>query len=247
MTQCDIFSRSALLVGSDAMERLAALKVILFGIGGVGSWAAESLVRSGVGHLTIVDADVVAPSNINRQLPALVSTVGRPKVEVMREHLLDINPQADIVAIHDFYNADTAPGFDLDSYDYVIDAIDSLSDKARLILDATASRARLFSSMGAALKMDPLKISVAEFWKVEGCPLAAALRRRFRKSGVMPRRKFKCVYSPELLANHPEAAEGVTDVAMTYGKVATNGAMMHITASFGLILASLVIRSAIEK
>ncbi len=247
MTHSEIFSRTALLTGSDGLNRISDAKVIIFGVGGVGSWAAESLVRSGIADITLVDADTVAPSNINRQLPALVSTVGMPKVRVMRDRLLDINPEARVTAIHDFYNQTTASSFDLDSYDYVIDAIDSLSDKALLILNATSARCRLFSSMGAALKMDPLKISVAEFWKVTGCPLAAALRRRFKKSGTMPRRKFKCVYSPELLPNHPEAAEGVTDIAMTYGKVATNGAMMHITATFGLTLASLVLTSILDK
>lgn len=247
MNHSEIFSRTALLTGSEGLGRISAAKVIIFGLGGVGSWAAESLVRSGITDITLVDADTVAPSNINRQLPALVSTVGQPKVDVMRTRLLDINPEANITAIHDFYNKSTASAFDLDSYDYVIDAIDSLSDKALLILNATSSRARLFSSMGAALKMDPLKISVAEFWKVTGCPLAAALRRRFKKTGIMPRRKFKCVYSPELLLNHPEAVEGVTDIAMTYGKVATNGAMMHITATFGLTLASLVLSSILDK
>lgn len=242
MKQTEVFSRTALLTGTDGLERLQNARIIIFGLGGVGSWAAEALVRSGVGHLTIVDADTVAPSNINRQLPALHSTIGRPKVDVMLHRLLDINPQASITAIHGFYNAETAPDYNLGAYDCVIDAIDSLSDKALLILNTTATRTPLFSSMGAALKMDPLKISVAEFWKVTGCPLAAALRRKFKKSGVMPRRKFKCVYSPELLSNHPEAVQGVADVAMTFGKVATNGAMMHITATFGLQLAALAIR-----
>ncbi|MCM1519531.1 MAG: tRNA threonylcarbamoyladenosine dehydratase [Lachnoclostridium sp.] len=243
----EIFSRTAMLAGLDGFERLQSTRVIIFGLGGVGSWAAEAMIRSGIGHLTMVDADVVAPSNINRQLPALHSTIGQPKTDVMLQRLRDINPEADIVAINALYTTETADNFDLDSFDYVIDAIDSLSDKALLILRATASRARLFSSMGAALKMDPEKISVAEFWKVTGCPLAAALRRKFKKSGHLPRRKFKCVYSPELLPNHPEAAEGVNDVAMKFGKVATNGAMMHITATFGMMLASLVIRDRVSS
>lgn len=251
----DRFNRVALLTGTDAFRRLAESKVIIFGVGGVGSWTAEALVRSGVADLTIVDADTVAESNINRQLPATASTVGRVKVDVMKDRLLDINPEARIAAIHDFYNSSTQDRYDLGAYDYVIDAIDSLSDKALLILNATqavASIARLghslrfYSSMGAALKTDPSRIAVAEFWSVKGCPLAAALRRRFKKSGVFPARKFKCVYSDELVPNHPDAA-ALTDRsgAMSYGKVAVNGAFMHITAVFGLTLASLVIRDAV--
>ncbi|MDE5828899.1 MAG: tRNA threonylcarbamoyladenosine dehydratase [Duncaniella sp.] len=238
----DPLSRVALLTGEAGLDSLRSCRVILFGTGGVGAWAAEALVRSGIGHLTIVDADSVAPSNINRQLPALHSTIGQEKTGVLRSRLLDIAPEAEIVAVQGFYNASTAADFHLEEYDYVIDAIDSLADKALLILNATAAGVTLFSSMGAALKMDPLKICVAEFWKVTGCPLAAALRRRFKKSGQMPRRKFKCVYSPELLTNHPEAVDLSGETALSYGKVAVNGALMHITATFGLILASLVIR-----
>lgn len=236
-------SRVVRLVGVEPAERLQAKKVILFGIGGVGSWAAEALVRSGIARLTIVDADVVAESNINRQLPATETSVGQPKVEVLRKRLNEINPDAKIEAVEQRYTAETAGDFDLDNYDYVIDAIDSLADKALLILNATASKARLFSSMGAAMKMDPARIGVAEFWKVTGCPLAAALRRRFKKSGVFPKRKFKCVYSDELVANRgPEISD---DGAMSFGKVAFNGAMCHITATFGMYLASLVIRDVI--
>lgn len=253
----DSFNRVALLTGTEAFGTLASRRVIIFGVGGVGSWAAETLVRSGIARLTIVDADTVAASNINRQLPATSSTVGRVKVEVLKQRLLDINPDAEIEAIHDFYNAETQSRYDLSDYDYIIDAIDSLADKALLILNATAAMAEtarssrpvhFYSSMGAALKLDPSRIAVAEFWKVKGCPLAAALRRKFKKSGVFPARKFRCVYSDELVANHPDAATlADRSGAMTYGKVAVNGAFMHITAVFGITLASLVIRDAIGK
>ena len=253
----DSFNRVALLTGTEAFGTLASRRVIIFGVGGVGSWAAETLVRSGIARLTIVDADTVAASNINRQLPATSSTVGRVKVEVLKQRLLDINPDAEIEAIHDFYNAETQSRYDLSGYDYIIDAIDSLADKALLILNATAAMAEtarssrpvhFYSSMGAALKLDPSRIAVAEFWKVKGCPLAAALRRKFKKSGVFPARKFRCVYSDELVANHPDAAMlADRSGAMTYGKVAVNGAFMHITAVFGITLASLVIRDAIGK
>ena len=225
-------NRTELLVGHDAYGRIRDARVIIFGVGGVGSWCAESLVRSGVGHLTMVDPDCVDPSNLNRQLPALHSTLGRPKVEVLRSRLLDIAPGADIHAVRAFYDASNADDFALDDYDYVVDAIDSLSSKALLIMRASSSRARLYSSMGAALKSDPSLIGVAEFWKVQGCPLARALRDRFKRSGERPRRKFKCVYSPERLSNAVQQPDGA-------GRV--NGTLAHITAIFGFTLASLVV------
>ncbi len=172
-----MFDRTARLLGPEAMRRLGDVRVIVFGVGGVGSWTAETLVRTGIRHLTIVDADRVAESNINRQLPALSTTVGKVKTEVLRQHLLEINPEAEITAIHGLYTADSADSFDLTEWDYVVDAIDSLSDKALLILRATEAMAvtsggphpvRFYSSMGAALKMDPSRIGVAEFWKVKG-------------------------------------------------------------------------------
>ena len=243
----EIFSRVELLTGPEAMERIARSRAILFGIGGVGSWTAEALVRSGIGHLTMVDADDVAVSNINRQLMATHSTVGKAKTEALRERLLDINPETSVTCITKIYSGETADEFELDSYDYVIDAIDSLAHKATLILNACRSRARLFSSMGAARKMDPTRIDVAEFWKVKGCPLAAALRRRFKHNGTMPRKKFRCVYSDELVPNSGEAdSTAGTSGTMTYGKVAVNGALCHITI-FGMTLAGLVIEDICRK
>jgi len=233
-TDSEYFGRTAMVAGDDMMADLAVLKVMVFGVGGVGSWCVEALARTGVGHITIVDPDCVAPSNINRQMPALTSTVGRPKVEVVAERIRDINPAASVTALQDRYTPETAAEFRIGDYDYVIDAIDSLGDKADLILrctdPATAPRRGFFSSMGAARKLDPSKIAVAEFWKVEGCPLARALRTRFRKTGVFPRRKFKCVYSPETLPHRAEGPQGV------------NGTFAHATAIFGLTLASLVVR-----
>lgn len=228
------------LIGCDNLTALSEANIILFGVGGVGSWTAESLVRSGVRRLTIVDPDKVAASNINRQLMALHSTVGLPKVEVLKQRLLDIAPDAQITTIEDMYCADTTHKFNLANYSYVIDAIDSLTDKALLILNTTAVRTPLVSSMGAALKLDPSKVAVAEFWKVQGCPLAAALRRKFKHSGKMPHRKFKCVYSPELVANRTDAPDD-TSGAMSFNKVRINGAICHITAIFGFTLAGLVI------
>lgn len=242
----DIFNRSNLLLGNDTMKKLQEKKVIIFGIGGVGSWAAEALIRTGLKNLTIVDADNVAVSNINRQVPATTETVGMPKTTAMRNHLLKINPQADITAITGIYTESTAPSFNLEQFDYIIDAIDSLSDKVLLIYNSTrARRPRLFSSMGAALKLDPTRIRTAEFAKVSGCRLAAALRRRIKKTGLYPGRKFKCVFSDELLPNlgTPAKTENSADAPMNFNKVATNGSLCHITAIFGMTLAGLVIEA----
>ena len=232
------FQRAALLLGSDAMERIARKRVIIFGVGGVGSWCAECLVRSGISHLTMVDFDRVSPTNINRQLMATTSTVGQLKVEVLRQRLSDINPSADIRALTTPFTEATAHSFDLGSYDYVIDAIDSLADKARLILMTCETEARLFSSMGAALKCDPSRIRVAEFWKVEGDPLARALRRRFKHWGCFPKRKFLCVYSDELLAN-----QDVETAIEERG----NGTLVHITAIFGFRLGALLLQDIIGE
>lgn len=239
----EIFNRTQLLLGQDAMNLISSARVIVFGIGGVGSWCVEALVRSGISDITIVDADSVSITNINRQLPALNSTIGQPKVNVLRNHILDINPNVKVTTIKNIYTEHTAKEFNLSDYDYIIDAIDSLNDKALLILNATASGKKFYSSMGAALKMDISRIAVAEFWDVKGCPLAAALRRRFKRNKTFPKRKFKCVYSDELLSNKGIA---LNDDSMMYGKVQTNGAMMHITATFGLYLASLIIQDIIK-
>lgn len=190
------------------MQALSEVRVILFGVGGVGSWCAEGLVRSGVKHLTIVDSDRVSITNVNRQLMATTKTVGQVKVEALKNHLLEINPNAEIEAIQAIYCEDTADRFDLDSYDYVVDAVDSLKDKALLILKATASKAKFYCSLGAALKTNPLKVQVAEFWDVRGCPLGAALRKKMKRAGTFPAHKFLCVYDDEVLENR-----GVDSVA----------------------------------
>ena len=257
-----IFNRAQLLLGSDAMERLGSIKVIIFGVGGVGSWCAESLVRSGISHLTVVDSDRVCITNINRQLMATVKTVGQVKVEALKERLLTINPMAEIDARQQIFSEETADSFCLDSYDYIIDAIDSLKDKRLLIEMACNTKAVFFSSMGAALKMDPTRIKVAEFWKVEGCPLARALRQRFKRLKRKPARKFLCVYSDELLENKgqnascgpekcmcPKSKNGPGDAALLNhewcsSKAQINGSLMHITAIFGMTIAGLVVKDA---
>ena len=227
----EIFQRSELLLGKEAMERIAQKRVIIFGVGGVGSWCAESLVRSGIRQLTIVDSDRVCVTNINRQLMATTKTVGEVKVDALKERLLSINPSAEITALQKFFSEETAEEFGLENYDYIIDAIDSLKDKTLLILKACRTDAKLFSSMGAALKLDPSHIKVTEFWKVQGDPLARTLRKKFKSQEQFPEKKFLVVYSDELVQPQSE------------GK----GSLVHITAIFGFMLAGLVIQDAFSS
>ena len=232
-----IFRRSELLLGDEAMSRIGEKRVIIFGVGGVGSWCAESLIRSGIRKLTIVDSDRVCITNINRQLMATTKTVGQVKVDALKERLLSINPSAEITALQQVFNADSASQFGLEEYDYIIDAIDSLKDKALLILLACQTKAKLFSSMGAALKLDPTRIKIAEFWKVTGDPLARALRNRFKRDKQFPKRKFQCVFSDELLENKMPIDPDDKG----------NGSIVHITAIFGMMLAGLVIQDATKS
>ena len=278
-----IFRRSELLLGDEAMGRIGEKRVIIFGTGGVGSWCAESLIRSGIRKLTIVDSDRVCITNINRQLMATTKTVGQVKVDALKERLLSINPAAEITALQQVFTAETAESFHLDSYDYIIDAIDSLKDKALLILLATSlppsrgdRRGAFFSSMGAALKLDPTRIKITEFWKVQGDPLARALRKRFKRDGQYPKRKFMCVYSDELLENKghnatcgtetsakrlsthgaqecmcPKAKNGPGDPHLLNhewcsSKAQINGTLAHITAIFGFMLAGLIVQDAVK-
>ncbi len=259
-----IFRRTELLLGNNAMDKIYNTHVIIFGVGGVGSWCAESLVRSGISRLTIVDSDRVCVTNINRQLLATIKTVGQVKVEALKERLLEINPKAKITAIQKIYNSETSESFGLDEYDFIIDAIDSLDSKVHLIRTATKTKATFISSMGAALKMDPTKIRIAEFWKVKGCPLGAALRKRIKK-GEQPAKKFMAVYSEEVLPNLgmedscgtekclcPKSKNGPGDPGLVNhewcsSKAQINGTMAHITAIFGFTISGLVLKKINES
>lgn len=242
----DRLRRTELLVGERVMERAAAAKVILFGVGGVGSWCAESLVRSGIGRLTMVDFDRIDVTNLNRQVMATSRTIGQVKVDALKERLWEIDPNVAVTAVRQTYTADTAALFRLDDYDYIIDAIDSLQDKALLIREATATVATFFSSMGAGRKIDPKRVRVAEFWKVQGCPLGASLRRKFRRDKFFPKKKFFCVYSDELLSNSGENRGDELD-ASPRSAAHINGTLAHITAIFGFTLAGLVMEDLYRK
>ncbi len=242
----ELFNRTELLLGEEGMQRLREKRVIIFGVGGVGSWCAECLVREGITHLTLVDSDVVCVTNCNRQLMATTKTIGQPKVEALRSRLLDINPEAEIVALQKNFSRENAEEFRIETYDYVIDAIDSLKNKIVLTLQATRTPPEggrgvcLFSSMGAALRIDPTKVRVSEFWKVKGDPLAAAMRSAMRRQKLFPARKFLCVHSEEQPL--PNLGKALQDGSQTFTKVQTNGSLCHITAIFGMTLAGLVVQ-----
>ncbi len=207
------------------MTLLQSKRVILFGIGGVGSWAAECLIRTGLTHLTIVDGDTVQPSNLNRQLPATQPTLGQAKVEALKARLLTINPEAEIIARKEMVNDEWLTANGLQGYDYIIDAIDSVQDKTDLLLFASRLKGtKIFSSMGAALRFDPTKVTTGELMAIKGDALAKAVRARMKRMDRYPSRKIRCVYSTE----QAQPCE-------------TRGSLMQVTAVFGLTLASMVI------
>ena len=272
--------RTELLLGKDNLDKLQSARVLIFGIGGVGSWCAEGLVRSGIRNITIVDSDRVCVTNCNRQLMATSRTIGEVKVDALRQRLHEINPDANITAYQKIYQAETADEFHMEEYDFIIDAIDSLKDKADLILRATAlpNHITFVSSMGAALRRDPFMIRKAEFFKVKGDPLARALRKKFKHNKTTPSRKFMCVYSEEKPMQNlgvnkacgtggclcPKAkllsGERGTDTAVydapgdqrlvehewCTSKAQINGSLCHITASFGMAIAGIVINDIID-
>lgn len=245
MNKRDMFARTELLLGAEAMKALEAARVVVFGVGGVGSWCAEGLVRSGIGHLTIVDPDCVGETNINRQLMATTATIGQPKVEVLRARLQEINPEAEITALQAKFTPETAAEFNLGSYDYIVDAIDTLKNKIFLILEADKSGATFFSSMGAALKTDPTRVRVTGFWDVRNDPLARMLRKRIRQGKILPQNNFRCVYSEELKVNKGAAEGPVSEIDSQKAQI--NGAMVPVTATFGFTLASLIINDVCSK
>ncbi len=191
----ETFMRTELLFGAEAMEKLAGARVAVFGIGGVGGYVAEALARSGVGTLDLIDNDTVSESNLNRQIIALRSTIGRYKTEVMRERILDINPQAKVQVHNCFYLPETAADFDFREYDYVVDAIDTVTGKIGLVMQAKEAGTPIISSMGAGNKLDPTAFEVADIYKTSVCPLARVMRRELKSRGV---KSLKVVYSKEV-------------------------------------------------
>lgn len=222
--------RTAALLGEEALERLGGAKVLVVGVGGVGGWCAEALVRTGIGSVTVMDDDLVAPSNLNRQCPALESTLGRLKAEAMKERLQAISGDVEVVADPRRYLAD-ADFRELAGFDVVVDAIDSVDCKAALILNAFEAGVPVVSSMGAAFRIDPTRVKVSRFDKIEGDGLAKALRTRFRRLARHPG-KFECVWSDE-----PKVRSAGT------GK----GSVMQVTATFGMCLAAAAVENVLKR
>lgn len=240
----EFLNRSEMLLGASVMKRLAEVNVILFGIGGVGSWCAEGLVRTGLRRLTIVDADTVCPTNVNRQLPALPGTVGQSKVEVLKKRLESVNPEAEITAVQKLYTAETCGEFNLVEYDFVIDAIDTLQDKCLLIRRAIESGSVLFSSMGAANKFNPAQIRTAPLEKVQRCQLAKAVRRQLKKTNAPS--GFLCVYSEEESVTEKQTQE-LRETSLLPARKKINGSLVQVTAPFGFALCSLVVNHLLAE
>ena len=249
MITSSFFQRLELLVGGQAAAALENSRVIVFGLGGVGSWCAEALVRSGVGQITLVDSDTVCPSNINRQIQAVSSSIGRLKTAALEERLKDINPSCQITSFAQVFSRETAALFDISGADYVIDAIDSLAHKLDLIETSVASGVRFFSSMGMAQKLDPTLIRTADIWKTSCCPLARLVRQGLRKRGF--RAHFTAVYSPERIplrnSSRTDQGEGAPHGMWDAGKKVINGTAVTVTAAAGLALASLVINDICKQ
>lgn len=228
--------RTRLLLGEEKSERLRQAHVLVVGVGGVGAYAAEMLCRAGVGHLTLVDADTVQPTNINRQLPALHSTLGQPKVEVLAARFRDINPEVELTVLPVFLKDENIPQLlDASRYDFVVDAIDTLAPKCHLIAEALRRRIKIVSSMGAGAKSDITQVRFADVWDTYHCGLSKAVRKRLQKMGI--RHKLPVVFSTEQA--DPKAVLLTDDER---NKKSTCGTVSYMPAVFGCYLAEYVIR-----
>lgn len=233
------FSRTEILLGSDAMDRLKNAKVIVFGIGGVGGYVVEALVRSGIGTIDIVDNDTVSLTNLNRQIIATRSTIGKNKVDVMEERMKDINPDVIVNKYQCFYLPETAERFDFSQYDYVVDAVDTVSAKIDIVVQAQKAGIPVISSMGAGNKLNPAAFEVADIYKTSVCPLAKVMRRELKKRGV---KKLKVVYSKEIPLKPAENDEIKKE---NEKKRQAPGSIAFVPSVAGLIIAGEVIKDLI--
>lgn len=234
------FDRTKRLLGKDAIEQLEKSHVAVFGIGGVGGHAVDALARSGIGSITIVDSDEVAESNINRQLIATTKTIGRKKVQVMKEHLLEINPELVIKEYDCFFLPETKEQFDFTQYDYVIDAVDTVTAKIALVEACQEAGTPMISSMGAGNKLNPTKFEVADIYKTSVCPLAKVMRRELKKRNI---RHLKVVYSKEEPLEPVEDEDFVSDEKRS--RRATPGSIAFVPSVAGLILAGEVVKDIV--
>lgn len=232
------FIRTEMLLGSNAMAQLQAAHVIVFGVGGVGGFAAEALVRAGIGSITLVDNDTIAPSNLNRQIIALHSTLGRSKVQVMAQRLQDINPHVRVTCHELFYLPENADAIDLSAFDYIIDAVDTVAAKLEIITRAHRLGVPVISAMGAGNKLDPTKIVITDISQTHTCPLARVIRAQCKKRGI---RRLKVAYSTEP-ALRPTPCNEPSD------RRATPGSVSFVPSVMGLVIAGEVVRTlAAEK
>lgn len=238
------FSRTELLIGQAALEKLQNSRVAIFGVGGVGGYVCEALVRSGVGHFDLIDNDTVSLTNINRQIIALHSTIGKLKVDVMKERMLDINPDVDVSVHPCFYLPETADQFDFSNYDYVVDAIDTVTGKIEIIVQANAHQVPVISSMGAGNKLNPAMMEVSDIYKTSVCPLARVMRRELKKRHI---KHCKVVYSKEKAIQPSQASleKYVADSEENFTKKSIPGSTAFVPSVAGLILASEVIKDLI--
>ncbi len=233
------FSRTELLLGADGMEKLKRARVAVFGIGGVGGYAVEALARAGIGALDLIDNDVISLTNINRQIIALHSTVGLPKTDVMAARVKDINPECEVRTYQTFYGPDTAEQFDFAQYDYIIDAIDTVTGKLALAVNAQKANTPIISSMGTGNKLDPTAFTVTDIYKTSFCPLARIMRKELRKRGI---ERLKVVYSEE----EALTPEGVTE-ELPQGRRSIPGSVSFVPSAAGLILAGEVIKDIVNR
>lgn len=225
------FSRAEMLLGTEKMERLKKARVAVFGIGGVGGYAAEALARSGVGAFELIDRDVISRSNLNRQIIALERDLGRYKTEVMRERIAQINPEAQVRIRNCFFLPECAEDFDFSSYDYMVDAVDTVTAKIHLVLQAQAAKVPVISCMGTGNKLHPELLTVGDLYETQVCPLARVMRRELKKRGVT---RLKVVYSREI-PRKPLWEE-------KNGEKTVPGSLCFVPAAAGLLLASQVVQ-----
>ena len=246
------FSRCELLIGTERLEKLKNSKVAVFGVGGVGSFSVEALARSGVGHLVLIDDDCVCLTNINRQLPATRKTVGRPKVEVMKERILEINPKCEVTTFQKFYLPDCADEMIDNSYDYIVDAIDTVTAKIDLVVRANQAGIPIISALGAGNKLDPTRFEVSDIFKTSVDPLAKVVRKELRVRGI---KKLKVVYSKEEPIKPMESETSSCSAGCICPKGSTRkctvkhqipGSMSFVPSVMGLIIAGEVVKDIIE-
>lgn len=235
----DQFSRTRLIFGDESMKKLSESHVIVFGVGGVGSYAVEALVRSGIGSIDLVDNDEFSLTNLNRQLYALHSTLGKYKVDVAAERIKDINPLCNVKTFRTFFTPETSGEFDFTSYDYVVDCIDTVKGKVELILKAKEAGVPVISSMGAGNKVDPLQFKVADIYKTSVCPLARVVRGELKKRGI---KQVKCVFSTEPALKIQPGLD-----AEKKGNGTAPGSNAFVPSVCGLIIAGEVIKDISEK